>query len=170
MLWGVGGILGAFGAWLIIFDVGSRAKITRRLVIFMVSAGIAAASVILIPLLLQPGLLPDAFFILCLASATGVGVFQICKFSSASPLYSFPGTAWHQMEASDGLVAHLKSLGAKDVPAKLRVQTRFGRFESFRIIDLAGFPIDGGSARNGNQPEPPFPTEGLDDDAARSGP
>ena len=83
--------------------------------------------------------------------------------------YSFPGTAWYQMNASDALVAHLKSLSAKEVPAKLRVQTRFGRFESFTIVELAGFPIDGGSVRNGNQMEPPFPTQGIDDHAGSDG-
>lgn len=226
VLWGVSGLLGAIGGWLIIFDVGCGTKRTRRLVIFLVSAGIAAASVLLI------GLMPALFrvsssevlFALCIASAIGVAVFQICRVSSVSswvilgwvaagyvsgigfvvgePLYtnvvdterlviwecwdpgcdespeaarryikySFPGgSTWYQMEASNGLLAHLKSQKVNEVPAKLRVQTRFGRFDSFAIVELAGFPIEGGSARNSNQPEPPFPTEGTDDDAGSEG-
>jgi hypothetical protein len=221
LLWGVGGLLGAVGAWLIIFDVGSRTKVARRLVIGLVGAGIAAASVPLI------GVLPALFhasssellFFLCLASAIGVGIFQICRVSNASsgvilgriamgyvvgvgfvlaePLYtnvvdierlvkwdcwdptscdenaeislrhikySFSGgNTWYQMEASNDLLAHLKRLRADEVSAKLRVQTRFGRFESFTIVELAGFPIVGGSGRNSNQPEPPFPAHGIDD-------
>lgn len=222
-LWGLGGLLGAIGGWLIIFDVGCRTKPTRRLVIFLVGAGIAAASVLLIRLF------PELFhassseitFALCVAAAIGVGVFQICRvsntssrvvlgwvamgyligigFVAAEPVYtnvvhterlvrwecwdaggcdensdvarqhikySFPGgSAWYQMEASNGLLAHLKRLEANEATAKLRVQTRFGRFESFTIVELAGFPIEGGSARNSNQPEPPFPTPGVDDHA-----
>jgi hypothetical protein len=223
VLWGVSGLLGAIGAWLIIFDVGTATTATRRVVIVLVGVGIAAASVALIGLF--PALFrlssPELLFFLCAASAIGVGVFQICRVTAASPWvilgriamgyaigigfvmaeplytnvvdterlvrwecwdpascdenaevprrhikYSFPGgSAWYQMEASNGLVAHLKRLDASEVPAKLRVQTRFGVFESFTIVELAGFPIEGGSARNGNQPEPPFPTQGVDDDA-----
>jgi hypothetical protein len=73
VLWGLGGILGVVGAWLIIFDVGTRTKGKRRLVILLVSAGIAAASVLLI---LEFASLPW-LSILSIASAIGVGVFQI---------------------------------------------------------------------------------------------
>ena len=222
VLWGVSGILGAIGSWLIIFDVGSKSKATRRLVIAMVCAGIAAASVLLLdqfPTMSRPSFLPITF-LLCIASAISVGVFQLCRVSAASswvilgrvamayviaigfvkaePLYtnvveterlmkwecwipgckentdapwqyirySFSGgNSWYQMEASNGLLFNLRALKSNVVPAKLRVETRFGRFESFTIVEFAGFPIEGGTARNSNQMEPPFPTQGIDDDA-----
>ena len=226
MLWGACGVIGAIGAWLIISDVGCRTKATRRLVIAMVCAGIAAASVLLLaqfPTLMRPSLFPF-LFLLCIASAIGVGVFQICRVSAAScwvilgriamayviaigfvvaePLftnvveterqmkwecwipgcevntdapwqyikYSFSGgNNWYQLEASSGLIDHLRALKTKEVPAKLRVQTRFGRFESFSIVELAGFPIEGGSGSNSNQMVPPFPTQGIDDGAGDEG-
>ena len=84
--------------------------------------------------------------------------------------YSFSGgDIWYQMEASSGLIDHLRALQSNEVPAKLRVQTRFGRFESFSIVELAGFPIEGGSGSNSNQMVPPFPTQGIDDDAGDEG-
>lgn len=73
------------------------------------------------------------------------------------------------MEVPTELLAHLKRLQADEIKAKLRVQTRFGRFESFTIVELAGFPLDGAGAHNGNQPQPPFPTRGVDDQAGRQG-
>ncbi len=226
-LWGLGGVLGAIGGWLIIFDVGFATNWIRRVVILLVAAGIAAASVLLIglffPTLFRPRPLSIAVF-LGVASAIGVGLFQISRvtraparvvlgwtatgygiaiaFLAAEPLYtnvvdterlvkwdcwvegacdenadvarhyikySFPGGAWYQMEVPTELLAHLKRLEADEVKAKLRVQTRFGRFESFTIVELAGFPIEGGSARNSNQPEPPFPTRGVDDPSGRQG-
>jgi hypothetical protein len=226
-LWGVGGVLGAIGAWLIIFDGGCGTIRTRRLVIFLVGAGIASASVLLIHIPQQlfrassrHVSASEITFALCLLAAVSIGVFQICRVSSASPRmilgsvatayligigflaaeplytnviqierlvrwdcwdparcdedagyikYSFPGgSAWFQMKASNALLAHLKGLRADEVTAKLRVQTRFGRFESFTIVELGGFPIDD-DATNSNQPEPPFPTPGVDDHVDASG-
>jgi hypothetical protein len=73
MLWGVSGVLGAIGAWLIIFDVGSRTTVTRRLVISLVTAGIAAASVPLIGAFQQlfSSSSADRIFMVCVVAAIG---------------------------------------------------------------------------------------------------
>ena len=73
ILWGVSGVLGAIGAWLIIFDVGSKAKVTRRLVISLVTAGIAAASVLMIRAFEQlfSSSSADRIFMVCVVAAIG---------------------------------------------------------------------------------------------------
>lgn len=84
-LWGLAGVLGAIGGWLIVFDVGCETNRTPRLAILLVVAGIAAASILLIgllPTLLRPHW-PDILIILCAASAIAVGLFQICRVSRA---------------------------------------------------------------------------------------